>query len=713
MDLGFVGAGRMGRPMVERLVQAGHRVRGYVRDAGAARALTRAGAEPVTALADAARCAEAVLLCLYSDAQVREVCLDGSLLDALPADAVLVMHTTGSPRTARAPAGRGAAVVDAPVSGGPHDIAAGRLTVLAGGGPDAVGQVRPALQAYADPLLHVGPLGAGQLVKLLNNLLFAGQIGLLADAVCLGRQLGVAEEVLLAALPHVSAASRAATGAKARGSVAAFAASAGPFLRKDLAVAAEAAAERRSRRVRQGSEDVRQLWKRDSPKSRTMLLSWPCQPDRRFRPMAHFPKPSEGSWTEHFKIDTAPVSYADSISPEFYEKERDAVFRRTWLNVGRVEQLPRKGRYFTKELDAARASVVVVRGMDGEVRAFHNVCRHRGNKLVWDDYPREETKGTCRAFTCKYHAWRYDLAGKLTFVQQESEFFDIDKSKYGLLQVQTEVWEGFIFVNLDPDNTTPLKDYLGKFAQGIDGYPFHKLTQVHKYRAEIGSNWKLFIDAFAEFYHAPILHSGQYEAGEAAKIKKYGYEALAYDIDGPHSMVSSWGGIAPPKEKAMVKPIERALRSGLFGPWDAPDIGLTAEELPPAINPIRSKVWGMDSFVFFPNFMLLIWRPNWVLTYHYWPTSYHTHIFEGTAYFVPPKNAFQRLQQELAVVSFKEYGLQDGNTLEATQTMLESRTLDTFPLCDQEVLLRHLHSTAQNYVRDYEQRQSTAPATAS
>ncbi|MER5787468.1 aromatic ring-hydroxylating dioxygenase subunit alpha [Streptomyces sp. NPDC001980] len=426
--------------------------------------------------------------------------------------------------------------------------------------------------------------------------------------------------------------------------------------------------------------------------------------------MAHFPKPAEGSWTEHFNISTEPVSYTDSISPEFYELERDAIFRRTWLNVGRVEQLPRKGSYFTKELDAARASVVVVRGTDGEVRAFHNVCRHRGNKLVWDDYPREETKGTCRAFTCKYHAWRYDLEGKLAFVQQESEFFDVDKSQYGLLPVQTDVWEGFVFVNLDPDNTTPLRDYLGRFAHGIEGYPFHKLTQVHKYRAEIGSNWKLFIDAFAEFYHAPILHAGQYVAEEAAKIKKYGYEALSYDIDGPHSMVSSWGGIAPPKERAMVKPVERALRSGLFGPWEAPDIGLTTEQLPPAVNPTRSKVWGMDSFVFFPNFMLLVWRPNWVLTYHYWPTSYNTHIFEGTCYFVPPRNAFQRLQQELAVVSFKEYGLQDGNTLEATQTMLETRTVDEFPLCDQEVLLRHLHATARQFVRAYEQPVAPAPA---
>ncbi|MFK4105249.1 aromatic ring-hydroxylating dioxygenase subunit alpha [Streptomyces sp. NPDC019531] len=422
--------------------------------------------------------------------------------------------------------------------------------------------------------------------------------------------------------------------------------------------------------------------------------------------MAHFKKPDEGSWTEHLKIDTEPVSYEDSISPAHYELERDAIFRRTWLNVGRVEQLPKRGSFFTKELDAAGTSVIVARGTDDEVRAFHNVCRHRGNKLVWNDFPRQETSGVCRQFTCKYHAWRYDLEGKLTFVQQEQEFFDLDKSKYGLSHVQTEVWEGFIFVNLDSNNTTPLREFLGEFAKGIEGYPFHKMTQAHKYRAEIGANWKLFIDAFAEFYHAPILHAGQYMADEARKIQKYGYEALHYDIDGPHSMVSSWGGIAPPHDRKMVKPIEGALRSGLFGPWEFPDIGVATEDLPPAVNPTRDPRWGMDSFVFFPNFMLLIWRPNWVLTYHYWPTAYNSHIFEATCYFVPPENAFQRLQQELAVVSFKEYGLQDGNTLEATQTMLESRAVTEFPLNDQEVLLRHLHSTARQYVRDHAQRTS-------
>ncbi len=424
--------------------------------------------------------------------------------------------------------------------------------------------------------------------------------------------------------------------------------------------------------------------------------------------MPHFLKPAEGSWTEHFGIDTQPVSYDDSISPDHYELERDAIFRRTWLNVGRVEQLPRRGAYFTKELDAARTSVVVVRAAEGDegVRAFHNMCRHRGNKLVWTDYPREETSGTCRQFTCKYHGWRYDLEGQLTFVQQEDEFFHVDKSDFGLVPVQAEVWQGFIFVNLDPDNATPLREYLGEMGAGIEGYPFHLMTQVHKFRAEVGSNWKLFIDAFMEFYHAPVLHAKQSVDDESRKLQAFGYEALAYDVDGPHGMVSSWGGMSPPKDVGMVKPIERVLRSGLFGVWDSPDIGI--DELPPGLNPARHPSWGVDSFLFFPNFMLLVWKPNWYLTYHYWPTSYNTHVFEGTLYFVPPANAYERLQQELAAVTFKEYGLQDGNTLEATQTMLESRAVPAFPLNDQEVMLRHLHVTARKYVDDY---QSSKPGT--
>src|SRR6476620_9631314 len=159
------------------------------------------------------------------------------------------------------------------------------------------------------------------------------------------------------------------------------------------------------------------------------------------------------------------VDFTDSTDPQFYKDEQEAIFKKSWLNVGRVERLPRVGSYFTRELACVNASLVIVKDHDQQVRAYYNICRHRGNKLVWDAYPGEETAGSCRQFTCKYHAWRYSLEGEATFVQQEKEFFDLDKSKFGLKAVRCEVWEGFIFVNLD-DNAQPLQGYLGAWAKG-------------------------------------------------------------------------------------------------------------------------------------------------------------------------------------------------------------------------------------------------------
>ena len=221
------------------------------------------------------------------------------------------------------------------------------------------------------------------------------------------------------------------------------------------------------------------------------------------------------------------------------------------------------------------------------------------------------------------------------------------------------------------------------------------MTQVYKYRAEVGSNWKLFIDAFAEFYHAPVLHAKQAVAEESQQARRATASRRSpTSIDGPHGMVSSWGGMSPPKDlehgeadragaaQRPVRSVGRARHRGL-------------DDCPPALNPARPPAWGIDSFVFFPNFMLLVWAPGWYLTYHYWPTSYNTHIFEGTLLLRAAEERARAAAQELAAVTFKEYALQDGNTLEATQTMLESRAVTEFPLNDQEILLRHLHKTAR------------------
>ena len=410
------------------------------------------------------------------------------------------------------------------------------------------------------------------------------------------------------------------------------------------------------------------------------------------------PKPAEGSWTEHYsELGTGLVTYEDSITPEFYELEREAIFKRAWLNVGRVEQLSRPGSFFTKEIEIAHTSVIVVRGMDGEIRAFHNLCRHRGNKLVWTDFPREETSGSCRQFVCKYHGWKYELDGACSFVQQEGEFFDLDKKEWGLLPVHCDVWAGFVFVNLDREPRQPLREFLGPLIGGLEDYPYDKLTERYSYRAPVGSNWKIFSDAFQEFYHAPVLHSKQSGAPPSS-----GFEAPHYQIEGPHRMLTG-AGIRPwemPPEA--ITPSEALTRSGLAGPWDPPELGA----IPPGVNPGACERWGMQSFQIWPNMVILIWELGWYHVYRYWPTSYHSMDFEGELYFAPARNARERVSHEMAAMTFKEFALQDANTLEATQSMLESRTLQRFPLCDQEITVRHFHRTTAEWVDSYRREQA-------
>jgi phenylpropionate dioxygenase-like ring-hydroxylating dioxygenase large terminal subunit len=417
-----------------------------------------------------------------------------------------------------------------------------------------------------------------------------------------------------------------------------------------------------------------------------------------------YPKPPEGSWTEHHpELGTGPVSYESSISPEFYELERKAIFGRAWLNVGRVEQLRRKGSFFTKELAVAKTSLIVVRGADGVIRAFHNVCRHRGNKLVWTDHPTEEISGSCRQFACKYHGWTYELDGRLSFILQEGEFFGIDKAEYGLVPVHCEVWQGFVFVNLAKEPSQTLTDFLGPMITAIE-YPFEKLTQRYYYRGDIRSNWKVFLDAFQEFYHPPILHGNQNPVMRQTDYRQKGFYTSHFQADGPHRVGSTSGGAGGLLVPEFYNPIERLMRSGLFGPWDPSEI--VTDELPPGLNPGKKRNWGLDSFQIFPNFAIVFWETGWYLTYHYWPLAHDRLLFEANAYFTPPRNARERLAQQLGIATIKEYALEDCGTLEATQMGLESRAVTAFPLGDQEFMCRHLNKVVHDWVDDYQRKRA-------
>lgn len=249
LRVGFVGAGQMGLPMVERILAAGHDLTVHARRQEKGQHLADLGAKVVPTVAEAAAVSDVLCVCTFDDSQLRKVAFGidgkGGALAALRPGSVLVNHTTGSPALAlemAAGAPSGAGVLDAPVSGSAYDIRAGGLTVLAGGEVAHLERARPVVSSYASTILHIGGVGDASKVKLVNNLAFTIQLRVAALAAELGRSMGIDGQVLADAVQHCSAASRAMSLLGGR-DAAQMMEGARPFLAKDLAVIRRTAAE--------------------------------------------------------------------------------------------------------------------------------------------------------------------------------------------------------------------------------------------------------------------------------------------------------------------------------------------------------------------------------------------------------------------------------------------------------------------------------------
>jgi 3-hydroxyisobutyrate dehydrogenase len=245
MRIGWVGLGEIGTEMVKRLCSAGHPVVAYGRGAGL-EAATAAGATILSDYAGLAAGCEMLVLCVFNDAQLREVLFEGGALDAMPSGSIVAIHTTGSPELSqeiarRAPAG--VAVLEACFSGGPADVAAGRLTLLVGGDEATLEQARPALCAYAANIFLVGPVGHGQKLKLLNNLLFATNLMNAAEIVRLALAQGFTKETAATVIQASSGASYAMNLLKSPAPLDQMLAAVRHYMEKDVATAAAAATE--------------------------------------------------------------------------------------------------------------------------------------------------------------------------------------------------------------------------------------------------------------------------------------------------------------------------------------------------------------------------------------------------------------------------------------------------------------------------------------
>ena len=191
--------------------------------------------------------------------------------------------------------------------------------------------------------------------------------------------------------------------------------------------------------------------------------------------------------------------HADAyVEPRWHEIEQSEVFARSWQWVGHVESLRDPGSYVT--MDIAGMPVALVRGQDGELRAFYNVCQHRAHELL-------SGLGRTDSIVCGYHGWTYELTGRLARARRTADVAGFDPSSICLSEVQAEEFGGFVYVNLDPAAAPLAEQSEGLGAEIARWAPdVADLTHVRRFHYDIASNWKNVIDNFLECYHCHVAH---------------------------------------------------------------------------------------------------------------------------------------------------------------------------------------------------------------
>ena len=209
-------------------------------------------------------------------------------------------------------------------------------------------------------------------------------------------------------------------------------------------------------------------------------------------------KPSAFHTTTETFLDAAkslPQKYF--VSPDIFAREQAEIFSKQWLLVGHESHLKKSGDFFLATI--AGESLIVLRDQKSEVRAFYNVCRHRGTRL------KEDACGHASTIQCPYHAWTYGLDGRLTGSPHMDEVPGFDKADYSLRAVNLALWEGFIFINLD-GNAMPLEEWFAPLNGKFSHWNIPTLQPAKRIEYDVQANWKLMFENYSECYHCPGVH---------------------------------------------------------------------------------------------------------------------------------------------------------------------------------------------------------------
>jgi choline monooxygenase len=229
------------------------------------------------------------------------------------------------------------------------------------------------------------------------------------------------------------------------------------------------------------------------------------------------PKHYEGVRKPLLEAETMPAfTYT---SPEFYQREVERIWRKTWNFIGSADQIRNNGDYFT--LNFAGVPTIVLRDHEGKIRAFANTCRHRGSELL-------DGKGNCKVIVCPYHSWTYELNGNLRGTPEMDKTRNFDKTDYGLISIAIDTWGNFLFINFDK-NPEPLEKHLGDLPEKLAPYRLENMALARRKTFEMDCNWKLFVENAKESYHIATVHRATINQYASAKAAGYWVEKATGD----------------------------------------------------------------------------------------------------------------------------------------------------------------------------------------
>ncbi|MBD3729371.1 MAG: aromatic ring-hydroxylating dioxygenase subunit alpha [Sphingomonadales bacterium] len=361
---------------------------------------------------------------------------------------------------------------------------------------------------------------------------------------------------------------------------------------------------------------------------------------------------------------------------EFFAVEQQRIFRPSWQVVCHVSDIPGPGDWHS--LDYAGESVIAVRGRDDVLRAFTNVCRHRGSRIV------DGASGCAKKLVCPYHAWTYELDGTLTGVPDSASYPTLDKRKAGLAPVELEVWRGFVFVRLDNDGGPSVAQMMAPYEAMVAPYRFEELEALGRVTLRPRDvNWKNVGDNYSDGLHIPVAHPGLTRLFG----KSYGIEAE------PH-VDRMWG-------EMMDRPSDN---------WSE---RLYQRLLPPVphLPEDRQRFWLY--FKLWPNVAFDIY-PDQVDFMQWLPVSPTQCLIREISYVLPdaPDYEWRREMRAARYLNWRinrQVNAEDTALITRVQQGMESRSFSIGPLSDKEVCLRHFCQRMRTIIPAAREEHQPAP----